>query len=641
MEIENLSINKNTAGISDEALSRQNLCENILSHTSDHMCVMDYDKHIIYANKAMETFYGLNYTQYFGKKWDELGLSHDPFNLLTSPAYETLDNEQLVLGETSFASVDGVLHYFENYLEPVMGQNGNIEFFVLTSHDISKNRKEQEKLRSSYDQLQQIIDCCANNIYVKDFEGKFILTNRDMEIRYGKTKEWFKGKTSYDIHTKEKADWYSKHDRETWKRGETVVYEEEFESIDGKRNIVLSNKFLLYDKNNKPCALGGISTDITRLKGIEKALQESQATLAAGLSSITDAVVITDKIGCFIDFNDAWVAFHRFKDKASCPKTVSEITNFIEVSTIDGSHVPPDQWSSGRALRGETATNQEYIIRRKDTGETWVGSYSLGPIRDNNGAIVGSVLVARDVTKHKAMEAALKKSEERYRKYFELGLVGMAIESPEGYWVEVNNRLCELLRYSHDELIGKHWKDLTHPEDLARNMEEFKKLQDGEIDHYSLEKRFIRKDGEILHSLLSVGCSRFKNDEISDIYIILEDVTAEKQYKASLAKARDDLMVAIREVLSGNQYIRQVINSIGDISGHSPSQPEEDPMQMLTFKQREVLRLVAKGNTSEEIATKLCLSKHTVDYHRICIMKKLGLRTQFELLRFCAKAGVF
>jgi signal transduction histidine kinase len=67
-------------------------------------------------------------------------------------------------------------------------------------------------------------------------------------------------------------------------------------------------------------------------------------------------------------------------------------------------------WALPRALRGESAANAEYTLRRKDTGETWVGSYSFAPIRDKDGAIVGSVVVARDITDHKRAEEELRRS---------------------------------------------------------------------------------------------------------------------------------------------------------------------------------------------------------------------------------------
>jgi C4-dicarboxylate-specific signal transduction histidine kinase len=119
---------------------------------------------------------------------------------------------------------------------------------------------------------------------------------------------------------------------------------------------------------------------------------------------MTDAVFISDVQGRFIDFNDAFATFHRFNSKDECSKTFAEYPDILDVYMADGTLAPLEMWAVPRALRGETVTNAEYTLRRKDTGETWVGSYSFGPIRDQNGAIVGSVVTGRDITEFKRAE---------------------------------------------------------------------------------------------------------------------------------------------------------------------------------------------------------------------------------------------
>ena len=145
-----------------------------------------------------------------------------------------------------------------------------------------------------------------------------------------------------------------------------------------------------------------------------EALQESRAKLEAALASMTDAVFISDAEGRFIDFNDAFATFHRFRNKDECAKTFAEYPDILDVFMADGTLAPLDMWAVPRALRGETATNAEYTLRRKDTGETWVGSYSFGPIRDKDGAIVGSVVVGRDITERKRAEEAIQSRPESF-----------------------------------------------------------------------------------------------------------------------------------------------------------------------------------------------------------------------------------
>jgi PAS domain S-box-containing protein len=150
--------------------------------------------------------------------------------------------------------------------------------------------------------------------------------------------------------------------------------------------------------------------EITERKRAEEKLRQTRAKLDAALASMTDAVFVSDAQGRFIDFNDAFATFHRFKTKDECAKTFAEYPDILDVFMADGTLAPLDMWAVPRALRGETVTNTEYTLRRKDTGEIWVGSYSFGPIRAENGEIIGSVVVGREITERKRMEEELRRS---------------------------------------------------------------------------------------------------------------------------------------------------------------------------------------------------------------------------------------
>lgn len=142
----------------------------------------------------------------------------------------------------------------------------------------------------------------------------------------------------------------------------------------------------------------------------------AQAELAAALASMNDAVCISDTDGRFIELNDAFAAFLRVPAKSLCPTSVQACGDLVEVCTPGGDALPIDGWAVPRALRGETASNVEYRLRRRDTGESWIGSYSFAPIRDGGGRIVGSVVTARDVTALHRMRTELESSQQELRR---------------------------------------------------------------------------------------------------------------------------------------------------------------------------------------------------------------------------------
>lgn len=146
--------------------------------------------------------------------------------------------------------------------------------------------------------------------------------------------------------------------------------------------------------------------DITKRKQDEAVLRESQAQLEAALSSMADAVCIVDTDRRFRYCNDAFNGFHRFKSGADCPAMLVEFQSLVDLITSEGEIVPVEMRPLARALRGETGTKAEYVVRRNDTGESWIGSYSFSPVRDRDGSTIGAVEVVRDVTDRSEAEAA-------------------------------------------------------------------------------------------------------------------------------------------------------------------------------------------------------------------------------------------
>ncbi|MCK9195706.1 MAG: PAS domain S-box protein [Syntrophales bacterium] len=139
----------------------------------------------------------------------------------------------------------------------------------------------------------------------------------------------------------------------------------------------------------------------------------------------------------------------------------------------------------------------------------------------------------------KKEKEGLTKSEARFRSCFDLPLHGIAITSPEKGWIQVNDRICSIMGYSQDEIVRMTWSEITHPDDLAADLEQFNRVLSGQIDHYNMDKRFIRKDGKVVWTNLSVGCVRRPDGSVDHTIAMVEDITSVKLAEEALRESED------------------------------------------------------------------------------------------------------
>ena len=144
--------------------------------------------------------------------------------------------------------------------------------------------------------------------------------------------------------------------------------------------------------------------------------------------------------------------------------------------------------------------------------------------------------VTRDVSTHKKTEDALRESEFLFRSQFELGNIGIAIISPDKGWLRANPRLCQMLGYTEVELVQCSWTELSHPDDVLADKAQFERMLAAEFDSYGMDKRFIRKDGEVIHAHLTVAC--YRNDgQVQFAVLGLMDITERKQAEEEMKLA--------------------------------------------------------------------------------------------------------
>ncbi len=183
-------------------------------------------------------------------------------------------------------------------------------------------------------------------------------------------------------------------------------------------------------------------------------------------------------------------------------------------------HVTPDETFDCHDL--------DFRIVTKDGQVRWL-SHVCQAVFARNGEFLGRRGSNRDITGRKIAENELKANEARFRSYFELPLTGIAITSRDKGWLEVNSTVCDMLGYSREELSLTTWDELTHPDDREADISQFERVLAGEIDTYFMEKRFVRKDGNVIWTNLAVGCVRKSDGSVDYTVAVLQNISLRKE----------------------------------------------------------------------------------------------------------------
>lgn len=151
--------------------------------------------------------------------------------------------------------------------------------------------------------------------------------------------------------------------------------------------------------------------------------------------------------------------------------------------------------------------------------------------------------------------------------FYELPFMGMAITSPDSKrWVTFNDCLCELLGYARTELSEKTWPELTHPDDLQADIEQFQRLLAGDIDNYMMEKRFLHKNGSDVVTLVNIQCVRQSDGSVKHVIATVQDITDRKRAEDALKHLNLQLehRIAVRtaELVSLNQSLESFVYSV-------------------------------------------------------------------------------
>ena len=258
----------------------------------------DCNGKIISANPAAEKILGLTIDQMKGRtstdpRWKSIHEDGSEFAGTDHPAMVSLETgkkvKNIVMGV--FNPKKEMTRWININATPLYKKEGKTPYQVYTTFEEIKERQEdKETLDQSQNLLHDIINGFPSIIFVKDVEGRFLIINNKLEELLGVKNEELKGKTDYDLFSKEIAEYYMVNDQKVLEEGKAVFFEEEADLIDGHHTFI-ANKFPIFDINGKPYGVGSISTDITERKHLEEQLKAAHENLEQKVEERTEELL--------------------------------------------------------------------------------------------------------------------------------------------------------------------------------------------------------------------------------------------------------------------------------------------------------------------------------------------------------------
>ncbi len=271
-----------------------------------------------------------------------------------------------------------------------------------------------------------------------------------------------------------------------------------------------------------------VAQDTTVRNRAEDALQHSKALLDQIINTAMDAVITLDK-------NQRIIIFNAAAEKIFGCKAAEAIGGKVERFISKGArevHEKNIQNFAKSGIANRQMSKLDYLFAIDINGREFPIDASISQIEIQGEKFY--TIILRDITERKQAEEAIFESEERFKNAFQHSAIGMALVSLDGKWLSVNSKLCSIIGYSEGELLNKTFQDITHPDDLNSDLNHLNQVLAGEIESYTMEKRYFHKEGKIVWVLLAVALA--KNYAGAPLYFIsqVEDITKRKQAETSL-----------------------------------------------------------------------------------------------------------
>ncbi|MEO6202043.1 MAG: PAS domain S-box protein [Nitrospirales bacterium] len=326
----------------------------------------------------------------------------------------------------------------------------------------------------------------------------------------------------------------------------------------GEAVWMIWNVFYLSAPDGSPIGLATVSRNITERKRTEEALRESEAQFRILTDSMPQQVWTALPDGSLDYINQRAL---RYFSRAS-----NQILgwNWKDVLHPDDVEHAMAVWANAR--EHQIPYEIQFRLRRAEDGRyRWHLGRAL-PLLDTAGHILKWFGTNTDITEAKQVEAALRKSEKRFRQVFQYAATGIALTNMNGLFIQCNPAYCALLGYSEKELGGLNFSSLVHPDDREANLLEIQRLIAQELPYFEIENRYLRKDGQAVWVQKFVSLLRDESGEPAHLEALVTDITGRKEAEEQLRRWKDELEMRVQErtaeLLSSQERLRSLASQL-------------------------------------------------------------------------------
>ena len=559
----------------------------LLNATNDSVLLIDKIGTVLVLNEIA--------AKRFGKSVSEI-LGSCIYNLLPPDVTKSRKihlDEVIRTGKSKYFEDERQGIVFANVLYPILDRKGKVVKLAIYARDITEHKQWEDALRKERDRAQRYLDIAGVVLLAIDSNQKVVLINRKGCEILGYKEEEMIGKNWFDhfIPERDRISVKAVFAKLAAAEIELVEYfENSILNKSGEERIIAWHNTILKDESDN--VLGTLSSgeDITERKRAEKTLQESENRYRQVVEDATEIIYTVDEKGNFTYANRAGLKVIGY--------SIGELRklNYADL-VVPGHRERVSQVYINQFRDRLPTTYVEFPFFSKGGGIIWFGQNST--LVMDGDKIVGFHIIARDITKRKGAEEALRESEQRYRNLVETAPDVIYTLAPDGTVTSLNPVFERITGWPQSQWLGKQFTSILHPDDLSRGLEFFQRILKGE-KIAPFELRVLAKSGVYLVAEFTVT-TQTQNGSVIGILGIARDITDHKRAEEALRESEKKFRELFDEAPVG--YFEY------DVQGRITNVNRTE-LEMLGYTLEEMIGLPAwKFTVEEEVAHDLILAK--------------------------------